>query len=84
MDVIREHLMYKNSHLIICMKDLTSQEQYECIRIILERQSSVSICKHDSTNQYMDILISKLQLALASCLVVQPQLRDFLPLVKEQ
>ena len=83
MDVIREHLMYKNSHLIICMRELTSQEQYECIRIILERKADVSICKHNATNQYMDILIAKLNLGLASCLVVQPQLRDFSPLIKE-
>ena len=83
MDVIREHLMYKNSHLTICMKELTSQEQYECIRIILERKANVSICKHNATNQYMNILISKLGLALASCLSDQPQLRDFSPLMKE-
>ena len=60
MDVIREHLMYKNDALEVCMKPLSSQEQYEFIRIVLESKTEkISVCKHGSTNLYIDILLKK-------------------------
>jgi hypothetical protein len=68
MDVIREHLMYKNSALNICMAKIQSQEQYEIIRIILESKTQdITVCKHDSTNMYIDTLLQKLNIPLKEC-----------------
>ena len=68
MDVIREHLMYKNSPLSICMATITPQEQYEVIRIILESKTEkISICKHKSTNKYIDVLLGKVNVILTDC-----------------
>lgn len=68
MDVIREHLMYKNSPLQICMAKIPPQEQYEVIRILLESKTeNVSICTHDSTNVYIDILLKKMKVTFKQC-----------------
>ena len=68
MDVIREHLMYKNHPLQICMKELTSQEQYEFVRIVLESKTeTIFVCKHGSTNLYIDMLLEKLTVQLKEC-----------------
>jgi len=67
MDVIREHLMYKNSPLNICMKSITPQEQYEIIRILHESKTDVTICTHNSTNKYIDILLKKMNIKLKGC-----------------
>ena len=65
MDVIREHLMYKNDALHICMKQLTSQEQYEFVRIVLESKTEkISVCKHGSTNAYVDMLLQTLPIEI--------------------
>jgi hypothetical protein len=68
MDVIREHLMYKNSPLNICMAKIQSQEQYEIIRIILESKTQdITVCKHGSTNVYIDTLLQKLNISVKEC-----------------
>ena len=68
MDIIREHLMYKNIPLHICMASITPQEQYEVIRIILESKTTeITICKHGSTNKYIDTLLSKLSITFSDC-----------------
>jgi hypothetical protein len=68
MDVIREHLMYKNSPITICMKDLSPQEHYEIIRIILESEKdNISICMHDSINAYVKIILNKLKVKFVQC-----------------
>lgn len=67
MDVIREHLMYKNTPLTICMSKLTPQEQYECIRIILESKSRVKVCTHESTNEYITALLRELEIQFVQC-----------------
>jgi hypothetical protein len=68
MDVVREHLMYKNNPLEICMKKLTSQEQYEFVRIVLESKTeTIFVCKHASTNFYIDTLLAKLNIQLKQC-----------------
>jgi hypothetical protein len=68
MDVIREHLMYKDVPITICMKDLTPAEHYEVIRILLaSRTKDVSICTHESTNSYIDGLLKKLPLKFVQC-----------------
>jgi hypothetical protein len=61
MEVIREHLIYKNVPITICMKDLKPIEQYEVVRLILASQSTnVSVCTHESTNSYIDKLLKEL------------------------
>ena len=68
MERIREHLVYKNTSINICMKSLPPQEQYELFRIILESKTEdVSICKHGCTNRYIDTLIDKLNILLKEC-----------------
>ena len=80
MDVIREHLMYKNSPLTICMASITPQEQYEVIRIILESKTErISICKHTSTNNYINGLLDKLNITLIDCQKEQQSHQQFDP-----
>ena len=68
MDLIREHLMYKDVPLHICFKSLKPQEQYECIRLLLvTRTKDVTICKHKSTNKHIDALLSFLSLTFLDC-----------------
>ena len=67
MDVIREHLMYKNHALEVCMKQLTSQEQYEFIRIVLESKTEkIRVCTHSSTNSYIDYLLTKIPIEISA------------------
>jgi hypothetical protein len=78
MDIIREHLMYKNSPLLICMKNLNPQEHYECIRIFLESsKDNVTICCHGSTNQFINILIKKLKILEVDCSLKKEDSRHF-------
>ena len=68
MDIIREHLMYKNTPLTICMAKIPPQEQYEVIRILLESKTEeVSFCTHDSTNVYIDTILKKLNVKFVQC-----------------
>ena len=67
MDAIREHLTYKNTPFVICMGKLTPQEQYECIRIILESKSPVKICTHDATNECVTLLLKELPVQFVQC-----------------
>jgi len=72
MDIIREHLMYKNDPLTICMSKLSSQEQYEVIRILLEKSSeNVEICTHDSVNVFVDTILKKLNVKFTQCWLVK-------------
>ena len=77
MDIIREHLLYKNESLVICMSKLTREEQYECFRIILASKTKVIICSHNSTNAYIMDLIEKLQLEQVSCSCLTADQRHF-------
>lgn len=67
MDIIREHLMYKNTPLKICMSKLSPQEQYECIRVLLESKTPVSICTHDATNECINLILKKLEVRFVHC-----------------
>ena len=68
MEIIREHLMYKNTLLNICMAKISPQEQYEVVRILLESKTkNVSICTHESTNSYIDTLLKKLNIKFCQC-----------------
>ena len=68
MEIIREHLMYKNTSLTICMAKISPQEQYEVVRILLESKAkNVSICTHEATNAYIDTLLKKLNIMFCQC-----------------
>lgn len=76
MDAIREHLTYKNTPMTICMGKLTPQEQYECIRILLESKTTVRICTHDTANEYIMRILKELPVSFVQCwrqeLVLEP------------
>jgi hypothetical protein len=83
MDVIREHLMYKDVPITICMKDLKPGEQYEVIRILLAtRMDKVKICTHESVNEYITELLKKLPVEFVQCFVEEQQLL-MVPLLEE-
>jgi hypothetical protein len=68
MEAIREQLVYKEGKVTICMKELKPVEQYEVIRLLLAtRTKDVLICSHDSTNEYINKLLLKLQLEMTTC-----------------
>ena len=68
MEAIREQLIYKEGTIIICMKELKHIEQYEVIRLLLAtRTKDVLICTHESVNDYITKLISKLNLKITVC-----------------
>jgi hypothetical protein len=72
MELIREHLIYKDVPITICMKDLKPIEQYEVVRLILASSSNhVSICTHESTNSYIDGLLKKLPVKFVQCFQVE-------------
>ena len=78
MDLIREHLMYKNTDLNICMKNLTPQEHYEVIRIILGSQNkNIFICRHNVTNKYVNTILDKMNITAKDCSVVEESLKTF-------
>jgi hypothetical protein len=61
MDVIREHLMYKNNFLEIQMNSLKPQEQYEVIRLLLATRTKDVVVKIDSSvNKYVHNLLEKI------------------------
>jgi hypothetical protein len=68
MEAIREQLVYKEGKVVICMKELKPVEQYEVIRLLLAtRTKDVLICSHESVNEYIAKLISKLHLQTTVC-----------------
>jgi hypothetical protein len=83
MDVIREHLMYKDVPITICMKDLKPGEQYEVVRILLAtRTDNVKICTHESVNEYITELLKKLPVNFVQCFAEKEQLLT-IPLLGE-
>lgn len=68
MDLIREHLIYSDVPITICMKTLKPQEQYELIRLLLAtRTKDVFICTHEATNEYIDNLLKNMPLKFTQC-----------------
>lgn len=68
MDTIREKLMYKDVPILICMKDLTLLEKYECIRYLLGmRRNDVQICTHESTPEDLIRVLQKLEVPFVQC-----------------
>lgn len=65
MEVIREHLMYKNNFLEIQMNTLKTQEQYEIIRLLLATRTKDVVVKIDSSvNKYVRNLLSKIDVTV--------------------
>ena len=78
MDLIREQLLYKQKSLTICLENLSTQEHYECIRILLaSRKKDVSICLHSVTNPYILTLTKKLVVPIIDCRVESEKLPRF-------
>ena len=72
MELIREHLIYKDVPLKICMKDLKPVEQYEVVRLLLAtRTKDVSICTHECTNEYIMKLFNQLPVQFYQCFRVE-------------
>lgn len=68
MNTIREKLMYKDVPVLICMKELSSLEQYECVRMLLGmRQTNVSVCTHEATPSDLVKILQKLEVPFVQC-----------------
>ncbi len=69
MDIIREHLLYKEIPLHVCVGDLTRQEQYEFLRCIIGVQKKhVVVCtQHGTINQYVLHVLRALGLENREC-----------------
>jgi hypothetical protein len=69
MDVLREKLNYNSNNVSICMKQFTKQEHYEIIRLLLATgRRDISICKHDCVNDYVEKLLTDLNVKSSECL----------------
>jgi hypothetical protein len=67
MDIIREHLMYKNNFLEIQMKTLKVPEQYEVVRLLLAtRTKDVVVKVDDSVNKYVLNIMKKIGVTVSS------------------
>ena len=66
MDLVREHLIYKDVPISICFKKIP--EHYEIIRCLLAtRTNGVSVCCVETTNVFIQILVKKLGLQATCC-----------------
>ena len=65
MDIIREHLMYKDIPLEITMNALKVQEQYEVVRLLVATRTKDVVVKIDnSVNKYVRNLLSKIEVSV--------------------
>ena len=63
MDLIREHLIYKNVPLNIHIDALKTQEQYEVIRLLLAcRKEDVCVLVSDKSNKYILELLKEIKI----------------------
>jgi hypothetical protein len=70
MDIIRESLTYKKNTLHVCLSELTRQEQYEFVRLLLAtRTSGVTLCDCQP-NQYILRVLARLGIPRTRCLRV--------------
>jgi hypothetical protein len=67
MDLIREHLIYKDVPITICMKSLKQQEQYEVVRLLLATRKNVKVCLHNLNNVYISKLLDELGVQIIDC-----------------
>ena len=63
MELIREHLIYKDVPTQICLKLLSSTDHYELLRCLLAtRTNNVSICCMESSHVFIQLVLKKLPL----------------------
>jgi hypothetical protein len=68
MDLIREHLIYKDVSITIEIDKLKTQEQYEVIRLLLasrNKKDVVSVVTSQSTNKYIKSLLQDLKISIS-------------------
>jgi len=68
MDLIREHLIYKDVPITIEIDKLKAQEQYEVIRLLLasrNKKDVVSVVTSQSTNKYIKSLLQDLKISIS-------------------
>jgi hypothetical protein len=62
MEEVRERIIYKNTPIEICLKQLTSIEQYELVRLLaIFPGKSVRVCTHENTSSYIDTILKRLR-----------------------
>lgn len=62
MEEVRERIVYKNTPIEICLKQLTSIEQYELLRLLaVFPNKTIRICKHSNTSSYIDTILKHLR-----------------------
>lgn len=69
MDVIREHLIYKDVPIKIEIDSLKAQEQYEVIRLLLacrETKEDVCVLVSEKSNKYILELLTELKIKIVS------------------
>ena len=69
MDVIREHLIYKDVPIKIEIDSLKAQEQYEVIRLLLacrETKEDVCVLVSEKSNKYILELLTELKVKIVS------------------
>uniref|UniRef100_A0A6C0CHW1 Uncharacterized protein n=1 Tax=viral metagenome TaxID=1070528 RepID=A0A6C0CHW1_9ZZZZ len=68
MDLIREHLIYKDVPITIEIDKLKTQEQYEVIRLLLasrNKKDVVSVVTSPTTNKYIKSLLHDLKINIS-------------------
>ena len=68
MDLIREHLIYKDVPITIEIDKLKTQEQYEVIRLLLasrNKKDVISVITSQSTNKYIKSLLHDLKISIS-------------------
>ena len=73
MEELRETIIYKDKPIEICMKTLTSIEQYELIRIgNAFPHKQIRICTHENTSTYVDDILKQMKnVSFFQCYVEQ-------------
>jgi hypothetical protein len=61
MEELREQFQYKEGSIEVCMKSLTSTEQYDLIRMIIASPTKeVLVCTHEHTSNYVNDILKQL------------------------
>lgn len=62
MEELREKIVYKNTPIEICLKQLTSMEQYELVRLINAfPEKQIRICTHENASSYTQDILKQLR-----------------------
>jgi len=74
MDELREKIIYKNTPIEICLRTMTSIDQYELMRLLASfPEKQVKLCTHTNTTKYMDDILKHLKnIMFFKCLPESP------------